>query len=157
MIKTVLIGLWACLVTLGAGYFGTIWKSTVSTAAIDKRNFKTVTVKPVSIPHLKDGTVEGDVHLQLSYVADGDELAKHGVRPDAILTDAALKQLYGVVPENAIKEVRTDLAEKLKMATNKFFGTNIVSEVLITEFGFIAAGAARKDHFPPKSKKGNAN
>ncbi len=98
MIKIILVGFWACLTTLAAGYAmshvrETIARPPVAAAATPARESKKT--KEINVPKIRDGVVKGYVVAQLSYVVDPPTLEKKTpVPPDPFIVDEAFRYIY---------------------------------------------------------------
>jgi len=72
MIKVVLAGVWVCLITLAAVYFSVqmATKPPVDEAAEKKAQVEMVKGESITVPLLKDGTVQGYFIGRISYMMD---------------------------------------------------------------------------------------
>ena len=73
MTKIILVGFWACLTTLAAGYATNyvrevIARQPVAAAATPARESRKT--KEIDIPKIRDGVVKGYIVVQLSFVVD---------------------------------------------------------------------------------------
>jgi hypothetical protein len=97
MIKTLFVGIWACLVTMAVSYGATSWIQTragpvAAPLALASEVRKT---KEINIPIIRDGAVKGYVVTQLSYVVDLAVARTLATPPDAFVVDEAFQYIYG--------------------------------------------------------------
>lgn len=96
MIKTLFVGVWACLVALAASYGTTFWTnaraSKPATAAIAAS--ETRKTKEINVPIIRDGAVKGYVVTQLFYVVDPAVARTLPVPPDAFVADETFQYIY---------------------------------------------------------------
>lgn len=157
MIKTTIVGLWVCAVTIAAGYFGTTWQA-------EKHNddetslakMTQVKVRPLSVPVVKEGKVSGYIVAQFSYIAKAETVKQLTVSPEAFLLDAAYKGLYTGKEFDLAKLDKNSwsgLAKTVKEQVNARYGSEVLHDVLLEDFGFVAAGSVRHDSELAGAKK----
>jgi hypothetical protein len=143
MIKLVLSCLWICVITAAAAYFGSAWKAGHSDTAEsghsnDHKQFKST--RPISVPMIANGNLEGYVVVQLGYTID----AKHehdSLPPDAFLLDETFRALYSDQSldfKHLEKYDVTALTKSLVDKTNERLGSKTVKDILVQEFNFVA-------------------
>ena len=99
MIKTILAGLWACLVTLGACYAAVSWQAGHAAApeAEPERLYgglETVRTRMISVPVIRSGAIQGYVMAQFSFTADAATLKRLSLKADVVVLDEAFKAIY---------------------------------------------------------------
>ena len=150
MIRSALIGLWACVITVGAGYAGSKWDWGEANTQKDAKKFHgkltQVKVKPLSIPVAIDGKVSGYVLAQFTFTASAETLKQLSVKPEVFLLDAAFNGLYSgreldIAKLN--KENWAGLTNTVKAAINARFGAEIIHDVVLEEFGYVPIGQVR--------------
>ena len=150
MIRSAFIGLWACAVTVGAGYAGSKWEWGESNSQKDPKKFHgkltNVKVKPLSIPVTTDGKISGYVLAQFTFTAAAETLKQLSVKPEVFLLDAAFNGLYAgreldVAKLN--KENWLGLTTTVKDAVNARFAAEVIHDVVLEEFGFVPLGQVR--------------
>ena len=149
MIKIILVGFWACLTTLAAGYAMNHLreagaKPPVAAAASPRQTQKT---KEINVPKIRDGVVKGYVVAALSYVVDPAAAKKNPMPPDAFIVDEAFRYIYD---DNAIDfdHLETFDLNKMRKAlianVNARLGAEVVVEMGIQEFTFLSAAQAKQ-------------
>lgn len=158
MIKTVAVGLWSCAVALGAAYLGTAWHDREVAPARQQQTTTLIKLKPISLPIVRQGKLEGYTLAQFSFLAEPETLKKLAVKPDAFLVDALYKGLYSQAESDLSRLGREDwtgLAKIAKDTVNARYNSEVLVDVLLDDFGFVPVGSARKDISPvPNGKKG---
>jgi hypothetical protein len=150
MIKSLLIGLWVCAVTLGGGYAGAKWQATDPKTALDDRKYQgkltPVRLKPLNIPVTGDGRVSGYVVVQLTYTSPADLLKKLSVKPDVFMLDAAFNGIYAGRSIDIAKLDKASwagLTKVIRETVNARFGIEVIHDVAIEEFGYVPIGEVR--------------
>jgi len=149
MIKIILVGFWACLTTLAAGYAMSHLreagaKPQVAAAASARETKKT---KEINVPKIRDGVVKGYVVAALSYVVDPTALKKSPIAPDAFVVDEAFRYLYD---DSTIDFDHLDAFDLNKMTKTLIKNVNarlnapIVVDMGIQEFTFLSATQAKQ-------------
>ena len=96
MMKTLFVGVWACLIALAASYE----TSSVMRARANRPAQSAVIAseprksKEINVPIIRDGMVKGYVVAQFSYVVDLTVLKTLPVPPEAILIDESFRYIY---------------------------------------------------------------
>ena len=148
MMKTIIIGLWACLVTVAASYGMTSLLQTranrpaqPSIAGSEVRK-----TKEINIPIIRDGAVKGYVVTQLSYVIDLAVEKKLTTPPDAFVVDEAFRYVYS---DEKIDFAHLDKLELDKMTRalvqkiNSRVKAEVVTEMGILECNFFLTAEAK--------------
>ena len=97
MIKTLLIGLWVCIVALGSSYFFVQMNNSSSAHAPSEEEVEVVEfikTDMVSVPVIRGGKVQGYLVAQLSFAVNKAETAKLPFEPAPYLVDVAYRALY---------------------------------------------------------------
>lgn len=144
MIKLLGIGLWVCLVTLGAGYAVANMAAGAPLEAAAKPNYfegldyrKTETI---AVPIIADNAIQGYVLARFVYTIDGKLAATLAVPPDPIILDEAFRAVYSVSGFDFRHPERYDVAALLasiKETVNKRYGQKVVEDVMIDQFDFL--------------------
>ena len=142
MIKIILVGFWACLTTLAAGYAMShlreaSTKSPIAAAASPRELKKT---KEINVPKIRDGAVKG-------YVVDSAAVKKNPLPPDAFIVDEAFRYIYD---DNTIDFDHLDAFDLTKMTkaliknVNARLNADVVVDMGIQEFTFLSAAQAKQ-------------
>ncbi len=149
MIKIILVGFWACLTTLAAGYAishlrEANLKPSIAAVAAPRESKKT---KEINVPKIRSGAVKGYIVAQLSYIVDSAVAKKSPLPPDAFVVDEAFRYLYD---DNTIDFDHLDTFDlnKMKKALIKNVNARLSAEVVldmgIEEFAFLSAAQAKQ-------------
>lgn len=146
MIRTAVVGLWVCAVTLVGGYFGTQWQPKTNDSHAAAEKVATFKIKPLSIPILKNGDVSGYVVCRFTYLASADVIKGLAVKPDAFVMDAAFSSIYtgrdmDITKLN--KDSWNDVAKSVKAAVNVRYGRDVLQDLVLDEFTYVTAEMAR--------------
>jgi hypothetical protein len=143
MIKMLVAGVWMSIAMLISGY-GTAKFISAQNQTNNQEETAYVgldyeTLKPVNVPILFEGALQGYVVAELVFTADGDTLRKLPVPPHPFLVDEAFRALYADETLDFRNLERYDLdglTEHLKTVTNKRIGQKVVQDVLVEEFNY---------------------
>ncbi len=149
MIKIVLVGFWACLATLAAGYTVSHFreaslKPSIAAEATPRESKKT---REINVPKIRDGAVKGYVVAQLSYIVDAAALKKSQISPDAFIVDEAFRYIYD---DNSVDfdHLETFDLDKMRNAlikkVNARLNADVVLDMGIQEFTFLSAAQAKQ-------------
>ena len=150
MTKIILVGFWACLTTLAAGYAmnhvrEVIARQPVAAAATPARESRKT--KEIDIPKIRDGVVKGYIVVQLSYVVDDNAQKKTPLPPDPFIVDEAFRYIYD---DNTIDFDHLDAFDLTKMTkaliknVNARLNADVVVDMGIQEFTFLSAAQAKQ-------------
>ena len=151
MIRSALVGMWACAMTICASYIGMQWESDVvgkgKTGESTLGKMSQVRVRPLSIPVVSSAKVVGYIVCQFSYLAPAEAIKKLQVKPDIFMLDAAFNGIYTgreLDIAKLSKESWLGLAKSVKDAVNARYGSELLHEVVLEEFGYVPADKARR-------------
>ena len=96
MIKTLVVGLWACLITLAAAYGvqRVMLAKANAPPQIASSTLEARKSKEINVPVIRDGVIKGYVVAQFSYVVDLAVAKKLTVDPDPFVVDEAFRYLF---------------------------------------------------------------
>lgn len=143
MIKTIVIGVWACLVTLGATIGVAHWKTDfkpseqIHEAALEGIEYRKL--EPLTVPMIANGEVEGYVLARLVFTADASALHSLPMEPEPFITDEAFREIYsnGKVEFGKLARYNLDqLAANIKANANARLGPDFVQDVLFEEINY---------------------
>jgi hypothetical protein len=150
MAKLVLVGFWACLMTLASSYAATYWKAEQSKAANAEQSSKNIEyrkTKEFTVPKISNGEIQGYIVAQLSFAVDA-EVEKHvSAPPEAFLLDEAFRYIYNddsMDFDNLRKYDLQKLTTSLKQSVNARLNANLVKDVLIQEFNYMSRSDIKK-------------
>jgi len=153
MMKALLIGFWASVVSLGAAFGVLEWQksSQASASATAEMKLEEYRTKAINVPIIGSGTIQGYMVAQFVFTVDANLLHKLQVNPEIYVLDEAFKTIYAgeqVNFQNMKKQDLPVLARKLGENVNKRLGESIVQEVLIDQLAYIP----KKDMRGPGTK-----
>ncbi|MGD0720906.1 MAG: hypothetical protein ABR970_07640 [Roseiarcus sp.] len=150
MLKLVLIGVWACVMTLASSYAASYWKASQVAKAGTERPVHPVEFKKTrefTVPKIADGAIQGYIITQLTYSLD-TELIKNNEEPaEAFLLDEAFRAIYAddtIDFSNLKKYDLTKFAKTLVQGVNTRMNAAVVKDVLILEFNYMTKADMKK-------------
>lgn len=148
MMKTVFIGLWACLVTVAASYGMTsMMQSRANRSAEPPVAASEVRkTKEINIPIIRDGAVKGFVVTQLSYVVDVAVEKKLATPPDAFIVDEAFRYIYTDerIDFAHLEKIELDkMTRALIQKVNSRMKADVLTEMGILECNFFLAAETK--------------
>lgn len=142
MMKLLLVGVWASVVSLGAAFGMLQWQRSggpPSPGAGDAK-VEEYRTKAINVPIIGAGTIQGYIVAQFVFTVDANALAKVPVNPEVYVLDEAFKTIYAgeqVNFQNMKKQDLPQLAKKLGENVNRRLGLEIVRDVLIDQLSYI--------------------
>lgn len=145
MIKLVAIGLWVCLVSLGSSYVMASMQAGASSGEgseptyFDGLDYRAT--DGITVPMISENTIKGYILARFVYTVDGETANSLTVPPDPFLLDAAFRTLYsteGFSFERPERYDLTALTTGIRDTVNERFGQEIIHEVLVEQFDYIA-------------------
>ncbi len=142
MLKTIAIGLWACIVTVLASYFAAQWKADVKPSAEEPylEGIEYRKLEPITVPMIVAGEVQGYVLARLVFTADAGALRKLSVEPDPFVADEAFREIYvnGHVEFGKLAKYNLDqLIKNIKEKTNARLGPDFIQDILVEEINYV--------------------
>jgi hypothetical protein len=149
MIKIILVGFWACLITLAAGYAASHLREAATKPAVvvssDTRELRKT--KEINVPKIRDGVVKGYIVAELSYVVDPVAMRKSPVPPDAFIVDEAFRYIYDdkTIDFDHLDTFDLDKMTKILIKNvNARLSADVVVDLGIQEFTFLTAAQAKQ-------------
>lgn len=150
MIKIILAGLWACLVTLAASYVAISWQAGHAAPEAEPERLygglETVRTRMISVPVIRAGSVQGYIMAQFSFTAEAATLKRLSLKADVVLLDEAFKAIYSEDALDFRKMKKQDLGGLVKRivdGSNQRFGKRIVEDAFIHEFSYVSKDGIR--------------
>ena len=149
MIRLILIGVWACIVMIGAGFAMTRFQPTTprhaaSTSAALIQGYKT---KEINVPRIVKGQISGYVVAQFVYYVDLTKAKAEKLPPDPFVVAEAYRYLYEDEAINFADMKPVNLAQMtdaIRNGVNKKIGADAVTDVVVQELTFLSSGQADK-------------
>ena len=151
MIRIIMIGFWACLATLAAGYAMTHVRAMQAKPAVaaagpgQLQDLKKT--KEIDVPKIRDGVVKGYIVAQFSYDLDNAAAKTAPVSPEAFIVDEAFRYIFSDAQIDFDHLESFDLkkmTDALTKAVNARLNAPIVTSIGIQEFSFLTANQAKK-------------
>ena len=144
MIKLLASCMWICAVTAASAYVGNVWKVRQSAPQAAKEEHGKIEPKktrPLNVPMIAKGVVQGYIVAQFTYTVDSAALARIAVTPESFLLDEAFKTFYSDDKLDFQHLERYDLAavtKTLASNVNKRLGADVVQDILVEEFNYVS-------------------
>jgi len=147
MMRLVISCLWVCIVTLGSAYAVIAVKmhqaAAAATAASEANKVGYEKTRPISVPIIANGTVQGYVVAQFSYTSDIDDGKKSTVPIEAFILDEAFKTLYADADDkldfrHLEKYDIGSLTKSLIERVNHRLNSPMLKDVLVEEFNYVS-------------------
>jgi len=145
MLRLIISCLWVCIVTLGSTYAVIMVKARQAEAAaraateINKIGYEKT--RPISVPIIASGSVQGYVVVQFSYTSDVEDSKKSTVPIEAFILDEAFKTLYADEKLDFRHLEKYDVGSLTKALVEKVNGRlnrPMLKDVLVEEFNYVA-------------------
>ena len=149
MVKTLITGLWAIVVTLGAFYGAMLFRAGSEARIAPKEIFASLEqlkTEVISVPMISEGRIEGYVLARFVYLMDAEKRKKLAIDPGVILTDEAFRIIYASPVRDFQRIEKYDLSaltEKLKKNVNRRLGGELVKDVLVDSINYVARSEIR--------------
>lgn len=143
MIRALLMGVWGAVIALGSAY-GVMMLNTPKSAVPSGKEaamLEQIKLKPMSVPVLAEGKVQGYVVAQLQFTIDKSASAKLPEPLDSFLKDGAFRTLYArdLLDFRDLRRFDLDaLAQSIAKAVNDSVRAPLVTSVLIEDINYIS-------------------
>jgi hypothetical protein len=150
MVKLVLIGVWACLMTLASTYAATMWKANQQKSAALVQPAQSVEYKKTrefTVPKISDGAIQGYVIAQLSYSVDASAPKELAAPLETLLLDEAFRYIYAddAIDFNNMKKYDLQkLTKTLAQNVNMRLNSSVVKDIMIQEFNYMTRSDMKK-------------
>ncbi|MDH7798671.1 MULTISPECIES: hypothetical protein [unclassified Beijerinckia] len=149
MIKIVLAGIWGCAVMMMSSYGITYWQTHGKVPAGEEAvsGIEYRKVRPLSVPLLSEGVIQGYIVVQFVFTADARVLKESPVPLEIYLLDEAFRLIYSDEALSFKQTERYDLAGLAKALTEKLrvrLKGDLVKEVLVDQFNYVAKADVRR-------------
>ena len=144
MIKFIAAALWICAVTLGAVFYSFQAAGERGVADPPKPmlgGLDYVKTDMISVPLLRDGTIDGYFLTKLVYTIEPEQMKKLSVPAQALMTDQVYSYLYSNPQIDFTKKESIDLdafRKSIRDTINTRVGVELVHEVLIDQVNFLS-------------------
>lgn len=143
MIKLLILGVWACVVSLGTAFgvmtFQNAHKSEVTEPVVQLATM--LRTKTISVPMLITGQVHGYVVARFEFTAETAKLGLTAATPESLVADEAFKLIYS----RSAYDIRTAKKHDLQLLTkniadgvNTRLGSDLIKDVLIESWSYLS-------------------
>jgi hypothetical protein len=144
MIRSLLIGLWVCILTAGGSYAVGYWKENGGLLPqrddyLDGLQYQKTRV--LSVPMVENGSVQGYVVARFVYTVDARTMHQLSVPPEPFVVDEAFRKIYADERLDFRKLARYDLSvltTAIKQRVNERMQADIVQDVLVEDFNYVS-------------------
>lgn len=146
MIKLVLVGLWACVITLASSYAGAYVKALQFKPA-EPQKIEYKKTREFTVPKIADGAIQGYVIVELSYSEDVAAEKNNNAPPEVFLLDEAYRYIYSdetIDFDNMKKYDLQKFTKELIRRVNARMNAPILKDVLISEFNYMGKAEMKK-------------
>jgi len=146
VIRTLFLGFWICVITLAGTWVGATYLGAPGAEAEAPHQgqllggLAEVKPRPVSVPMIVDGAIQGYVMAQLTFTVKKETLDTLSVRPEVFIVDETFKTIYAgetIDFKRLKKQDIAAIAAKVKDNVNKRFGSAFVEDVLFEDLNYI--------------------
>jgi hypothetical protein len=153
MIKTIAIGIWACLVALASAYIAATWQSgtpvEIAMAPSGEVTIEGVEYRrpnAITVPMISDGRLTGYVVAKIVFTANAHDLHDFPLDPQPFVLDEAFRLIYtdGKVEFDRMSKYNLDdITNGIKANVNSRLGFNLIHDVLIEELNYVDKESVR--------------
>lgn len=146
--RVIITGIWICaatvlscygMVTYGAGLFAPKTEPYLEGLQYQK-------LPPINVPMVVDGKVQGYIVAVLVFTADARLMHTLSVPPNAFVVDETFRQIYTDPAIDFKRLSRYNVTQRLaeiRKQVNVRLGSDVVKDVLVEEFNFVAKREVR--------------
>jgi hypothetical protein len=150
MMKLLITGIWACLVTVGTSFGISYWQE--SAAALPAKQDQPEGLvyektKVINVPMIAEGIVQGYIITQLVFTANAKVLRQLPVPPEPFVVDEAFRTIYADQKLDFKSLGRYDLAQfaqTIRAQVNKRLQTEALQEILVQDFNYVSKDQIRR-------------
>lgn len=158
MIKFIAAAIWICIATIGAVFYSFQAAGARGEAEPPKPmlgGLDYIKTEIISVPLVRNSTVEGYLLTKLVYTVDPAQIAKLSIPADALITDQVYSYLYTNPQIDFANKASLDInafRDKIRDAINARVGEKMVHEVLVEQIDFLTKDDIRDSSI--RRKKG---
>jgi hypothetical protein len=150
IVRLLLAGVWACIVTVGVSLALSYWKESHAALA-PKPDYGGGLVyektRVINVPMIAEGSVQGYIVAQFVFTADATALRQLPVPPEAFVVDEAFRNIYSDEKfdfKNLSRYDLTHLTRTVRERVNKRLQTDVLQEVLVQDFNYVSKDQIRR-------------
>lgn len=162
MIKFIVAALWICAATVGAVFYSFQAAGTHSEGEAPKPmlgGLDYVSSDIISVPLIRDASVQGYFLTKLVYTVEPAEMAKLSVPASALLTDQVYSYLYANPQIDFTRTSTIDIdafRKNIRDSINARIGADIVKDVLVDQMNFLTKDEIRDNAVKRREKPAEA-
>ncbi|CAJ0852718.1 hypothetical protein AMST5_00580 [freshwater sediment metagenome] len=146
MTQALIVGIWACLVTLAGAYGGVYWRqqaASATAASAHEEKLEARKIKPITVPIISEGVLKGYIAAELILMSPkSDPHGGHGASqdPESYVMDETFRLIYAdnkIDFSNMQKSDLTQLTSQITANVNKRLGSQVIKETLVKNFSFV--------------------
>jgi hypothetical protein len=144
MIRVVLAGLWACILTAGTSYGVAYWKEN-GTGLVQKEEYldglQYNKTRALSIPMVENGSVQGYIVARFVYTVEARTMHQLTVPPEPFVVDEVFRRIYADERLDFRKLARYDLTvltTAVKQRVNERMQADVIQDVLVEDFNYVS-------------------
>ena len=146
--KILVTGLWICAVTILSCYGAVTWGSGLFSKKEEPylEGLQYQKLAPINVPMVADGKVQGYIVAVLVFTADARLMHTLSVPPNAFVVDETFRQIYTDPAIDFKRLSRYNVTQRLaeiRKQVNVRLGSDVVKDVLVEEFNFVAKREVR--------------
>ncbi|MBR0776495.1 hypothetical protein JQ543_22900 [Bradyrhizobium diazoefficiens] len=144
MIRVVLAGLWACILTAGTSYGVAYWKENGTTLAQKEEYLDGLQyhkTRPLSIPMVENGSVQGYIVARFVYTVEARTMRQLTIPPEPFVVDEVFRRIYADERLDFRKLARYDLTiltAAVKQRVNERMQADVIQDVLVEDFNYVS-------------------
>jgi hypothetical protein len=149
-IRMVAVAVWSILISFASAYAIDQWRtgqwSKAASSGSTTAKLASHKLRPVTIPIISDGVVQGYVIVHAGFVADEKLTKALSVKPETYLHDEVFRTFYAADRLDLNKLSRqnlTALIGEIRDSTNRRLGASVVADVLVHDINYILKDEAR--------------
>lgn len=149
MVKMIFFGFWLSLVTAASAYSAVymgLGKPMPPTPGEFIAGLKYETTRPISVPVISRGSLQGYVVSQYVYTVDAKTLSLLNVPPDAFIVEEAFKHFFNDKDldfQNLKSFDTATLVTQIRDAVNKRLHGAVIKDLMINDLNFVSRDALR--------------
>ena len=146
--KILITGLWICAVTIVSCYSAVTWGSGLFGKKTEPylEGLQYQKLPAINIPMVADGKVQGYIVAVLVFTADARLMHTLSVPPNAFVVDETFRQIYADQQIDFRRLAKYNVTQRLaeiRAKVNERLGSDVVKDVLVEEFNFVAKREVR--------------
>jgi hypothetical protein len=142
MIRTIIIAIWACVVCLGSSFVTSAFlarRGLANDKEKEAMHHEVKPLRPITIPILRSGSLQGYIVLQLDYILSRNVL-KTGIDPEVIIADETFRSIYSdeKIDLSQVAQINLDslLATVVRRTADRMH-SDAVQELLVHELNYV--------------------